>query len=136
MKKEYSYNIDQTFRMVTNLSKNFVQTQSFFIVWNEIQMLFLIGETGSRERKSLNFKKSTKTFTQDTKDISNYIYLLCHSVICFHSTRLYWFSPKGTLGLQRISKAQLIIQMAHLHCHLPLNCYNPLGILQRVIKIK
>ena len=44
-------------------------------------MLFLIGKTGSREKKSLKSKRSTKTFTQDTKDISNYIYFvspLCH----------------------------------------------------------
>ena len=75
--------------MVINLSKNFVQNQSFFIVGNEIQMLLLIGKTGSRERKSLNFKRSTKTFTQDKKDISNYIYLLYRSVICFYSTLLY-----------------------------------------------
>ena len=36
-------------------------------------MLFLIGKTESRERKSLNFKRSRNTFTQDTKAISNYI---------------------------------------------------------------
>ena len=62
--------------MVINLSKNFFQTQSFFIVGNEKQMIFLLGKTGSRERKSLNFKRSSKTFTQDTKPISNYISLL------------------------------------------------------------
>ena len=28
----------QTFRMVTNLSKTFLQTQSFFIVWNQKQI--------------------------------------------------------------------------------------------------
>ena len=39
-------------------------------------MFFLVGKTGLRERKSLNFKMSSKTFTQDTKARSNYIYLL------------------------------------------------------------
>ena len=39
-------------------------------------MIFLLVKTGSRERKLLNFKRSSKTFTQDTKAISNYIYLL------------------------------------------------------------
>ena len=76
--------------MVINLLKNFHQTQSFFIVWNEKQMIFLLGKTGSRERKSLNFKRSSKTFTQDTKATSNYIYRLYHSVICFHLTVLYY----------------------------------------------
>ena len=61
----------KTFRMVINLSKKFFQTQSFFIVGNEKQMIFLLGKTGSRERKLLNFKRSSKTFTQDTKAISN-----------------------------------------------------------------
>ena len=66
----------QTFRMVTNLSKTFLQTQSFFIVWNQKQMLFVLAKTGSRERKLLNFKRSSKSFTQNTKPISNYIYPL------------------------------------------------------------
>ena len=39
-------------------------------------MLFVFGKTGSRERKFLNFKKSSKTFALDTKAISNYMYLL------------------------------------------------------------
>ena len=57
----------RTFRMVINLSKNCLQTQSFFfIVWNRKQMFFLLGKTGSRETKLLNFKRSSKTFTQHT----------------------------------------------------------------------
>ena len=66
----------QTFRAVILLSKTFLQTQSFFIVWNQKQMIFILGKTGWRKRKLLNFKRSRKTFTQDTKAISNYIYLL------------------------------------------------------------
>ena len=66
----------QTFRIVINLSKFFLQTQSFFIVWNKKQMIFLLGKTGSREKRLLNFKRSSKTFTLDTKAISNYIYLM------------------------------------------------------------
>ena len=37
-------------------------------------MIFVLGKIGSRERKLLNFKRSSKIFTQDTKAISNYIY--------------------------------------------------------------
>ena len=64
------------FRMMIYLSKNFLQNQSFFIVGNQRQMLFVLLKTGWREWKLLNFKRSSKTFTQDTKAISNYIYLL------------------------------------------------------------
>ena len=64
------------FRMVINLSKTFLQTQSFFIVCNQNQMLFVLAKTGSRERKFPNFKRSSKSFTQDTKPILNYIYPL------------------------------------------------------------
>ena len=39
-------------------------------------MLFILGKIGSKETKLLNFKRSTKTFSQDIKAISNYIYLL------------------------------------------------------------
>ena len=37
-------------------------------------MIFFLGKTGSRERNLLNWKRSSKTFTQDTKAISNSIY--------------------------------------------------------------
>ena len=62
--------------MVINVSKTFLETQSFFIVSNQKQMIFVLRGTGSRERKLLDFKTSSKTFPQDTKAISNYIYLL------------------------------------------------------------
>ena len=75
--------------MVITLSKNFPQIQSFSIVSNEKELIFFSEKTGSRERKSLNFKRSSKTFPQDTKARSNYIYLLYHSVISFCSTLLY-----------------------------------------------
>ena len=70
----------KTFRMVINLSKVFLQTQSFFIVGNQKQMLFVLEKIGLKETKLLNFKRSSKTLTQDTKPISNYIYpvTLCH----------------------------------------------------------
>ena len=62
--------------MVINVSKTFLETQSFFIVSNQTQMIFVLRGTGSRERKLLDFRTSGKTFPQDTKAISNYIYLL------------------------------------------------------------
>ena len=39
-------------------------------------MIFVLGKTGSRERKSFNFKKSSKTHNQDPEAISYYTYLL------------------------------------------------------------
>ena len=77
------------FRMVINLSKNFPQTQSFFIVSNEKELIFFLEKTGSRERKSLNFKRPSKTFNQDIKPISNYIYPLQHPVIYLNPNLSY-----------------------------------------------
>ena len=62
--------------MVINLSKTFLQTQTFFTVSSQKQIMFILGGTRSRERKLLKFKKSSKTFTKDTKTISNSIYPL------------------------------------------------------------
>ena len=62
--------------MMINLSTTFLETQSFFIVSNQKQMMFVLRGTGSRKKNLLNFKTSGKTFTQDAKVISNYIYLL------------------------------------------------------------
>ena len=62
--------------MVIYLSRNLLKTQSFFIVSNQKEMIFVLGKTGSRERKLLNFKKSSKTLTQDANAISYYTYLL------------------------------------------------------------
>ena len=39
-------------------------------------MIFVLGGAGSRERKLLKFKRSRKTFAEDTKAIPSYIYLL------------------------------------------------------------
>ena len=115
----------ETFRTVINLSKTFLQTQSFFIGWNEKQMIFVLGGTGLKERKLFNFKTSTKHFTEDTKAISNYIYLLEHSVICFDSSIRYQLiatkrNPWVALYFQST------INYSHNtstlpHCHLPCN---------------
>ena len=76
LEKKTAIILTETFRMVINLSKTFLETQSFFIVSNQKEIIFVLRGTGSRERKLLNFETSSKTFTQDTKAISNYIYLL------------------------------------------------------------
>ena len=52
--------LTELFRMVINLSKVLLQTQSFFIVLNQKQMILVLGGTGWRERKFLKFKRSQK----------------------------------------------------------------------------
>ena len=65
----------QTVRMVTNLSKTFLQSQSIFIISNRKEMIFFLRRPWSREKKLLIFKSSSKTFTQNTKAISNSVTL-------------------------------------------------------------
>ena len=128
----------KTFRMVINLSKFFLQNQLFLIVWNQKQMPFFLGKVGSRETKLLNFKRSTKTFTQDTKAIWNYIYIPSHSVIFFHSTLLYQLigtnmNPWCAVNLLSLTNYWHYASTLLLTLEL---CSKPLGIFQRVIKNK
>ena len=70
--------------------KNFSSNSIIFhrLKWKPNDFLVL-GGTGSKERKLLHFKSRTKNFTEDTKAILNYIYLLQDSVICFDSSIWY-----------------------------------------------
>ena len=108
----------EIFRMVINLQKTFLQTQSFFTFWNQKQIIFILGGTRSSERKLLKFKSSSKAFTQDTKAIS-----LCNPLQFFfvQSSDTNLIALRGTLGLQCICRAQLIFQTTHLNCRLPCN---------------
>ena len=63
----------ETDRMVTNLSKNFLQIQLIFIVSNQKQMIFVFRRPWSLEKKLLIFKSSSNNLTQNKKAISNYI---------------------------------------------------------------
>ena len=86
----------EIFRMVINLSKTFIQSQSFFTFWNQKQIIFILRGTGFRERKLLKLKRSSKIFTQDTKAISNCIYPLSPSLISLRS--ILWYQ---LIGLKR-----------------------------------
>ena len=126
----------ETSRIVINLSKTFLQTQSFFIVWNQKQMIFVLEKTGSRDRKLLNFKISGKTCTQDSKAISNSIYPLSPSVICLCS--ILWYRLIGTernpcVPVNLESPIMYSKDTSTLLLTLEL-CSKPLGIFQRVIK--
>ena len=54
----------KTFRMVINLSKVFLQTQSFFIVWNQKQI---------KGKEVTKLQKVEQKFDENTKATSNYI---------------------------------------------------------------
>ena len=54
----------KTFRMVINLSKAFLQTQSFFIVWNQKQI---------KGKEVTKLQKVEQKFDENTKATSNYI---------------------------------------------------------------
>ena len=89
----------QKFRMGINFSESSLQTQYFFIVWNKKQMIFLLGKTRLRERKSLNLKKSTNTFTQDTK-LYQITYILCKTLSSVSIRPFFtnWLAPKEPFG--------------------------------------
>ena len=119
----------EIFRMVINLSKTFIQSQSFFTFWNQKQIIFILGGTGFRDRKLLKLKRSSKIFTQDTKAISNCIYPLSPPVISLRWILWYQF-----IGTKRNLWVAVYFQN-------PINYSNststsPLGIFQRVIRNK
>ena len=65
----------ETVRMVTNISTSFLQIQSIFIASKKKKKIFVFRRPWSREKKLLIFRMSRKTFTKNTKTISNYMYL-------------------------------------------------------------
>ena len=136
--KKYPIMSTEISRIMINLSNLFLQTQSFFIIWNQKQMVFILDRTGSRERKLLKFKRSTKTFTQDTKAISNYIYPLQTSVISLRP--ILWYQLICTkrnhwVAVYLQSPINYSTHTYTLSLALQL-CYKPLGIFQSLIKNK
>ena len=99
-------------------------------------MIFVLGKTVSRERKLLNFKKSSKTFTNDTKAISDYIYLLQHSVMSLSNPLIptSW-QQEEPLGCSVFAEPDYSNPTSTLPLTLQL-CYKPLGILQSIINNK
>ena len=112
----------KTLRIEIYLSKTFLQTQSFFIVWNQKQMIFVLEKTGSKDRKLLNLK-GLANFLPTIQKLYQIPYILCNplSSLFAQSAGTNLLAPRGTLGLQCICRAQLFIQMTHLHCRLPCN---------------
>ena len=125
-------------RMVTNLSKTFLQIQSIVLVSNQKQTIFVLRRPWSSEKKLLIFKMSSKTFTQNTKAISNYIYLLQPSVISLLPSLWYQLiSTKRNPWVATNSKSPIIYSSGTSTLLLTLElCQKSLGTFQRVIKNK
>ena len=111
-----------TFRMVVNLSKTFVQTQSFNTVWNQKQIIFILGRTASRIGSCLSSKYLAKNLPRIQK-LYQITYILCNALwsLFIQSFDTNLLAPRGTLGLQCICRAHLIMQTTHLHCRLLCN---------------
>ena len=136
--KKYPIMSTEISRIMINLSNLFLQTQSFFIIWNQKQMVFILDRTGSREKKLLKFKRSTKTFTQDTKAILNYKSPLQTSVISLRSILWYQLIRTKRSHWVAVYLHSPINYSTHTYA-LPLTlqlCYKPLGIFQSLIKNK
>ena len=107
----------ETFRIVINLSKTFLQIQSIFIVSNQKQMIFVLRRPWSSEKKLL-ISKGLAKLSPRTQKLYQITYIFCNplwSLFC-HPFDTNLLAPRGTLGLQRISRAQLFIQAVRLHC--------------------
>ena len=105
----------KTFRMVIYLSKTFLETQSFFIVWNEKQLIFAFLGTGSQKGSCLTAKGLAKLLPRIQK-LYQIKYIFCNTVssVSIPPFDTNWLAPRGTLGLQCIGRAQPIIHTRHL----------------------
>ena len=110
----------QTFRIVINLSKTFLQTQSFFIVYNHKQMIFILGKTGSG-KTSWSTSKALSELSPRIQNLYQITYLFCNTVqsISIQLLHTNWLALSETLRLQCICRAQLLIHTTHLPCYLP-----------------
>ena len=107
----------ETFRIVTNLSKTFLQTQSLFIVWNKKQMIFILAKTGSGKRGCLTSNGLAKLLPR-IQNLYQITYIFCNTVqsISIQPFDTNWLAPRETLRLQCICRAQLFSHTTHLPC--------------------
>ena len=70
----------ETFRIMIKLSKTFLETQSFFIIWNHKQTIFILGQTGSGKRSWLTSKGIAEILfrIQNLYQITYDCYTLCN----------------------------------------------------------
>ena len=127
----------ETFRIVINPSKTFLQTQSFFIVWNQKQINLILGKRGSGKRIYLKSKSLAKLLPT-IQNLYQITYIFCNTVasISVQPFDTNLLVPRETLGLQRICRSQLLIHTTStLQLTLQL-CYKPLVIFQTINKNK
>ena len=110
----------QTFRIAIDLSKTFLQTQSFFIIYNHKQMIFILGKTGSG-KTSWSTSKALSELSPRIQNLYQITYLFCNTVQSISIQLLHqnWLALSETLCLLCICRAQLLIHTTHLTCYLP-----------------
>ena len=105
----------ETVRMVTNLSKTFLQIQSIFIVSNQ--------KDHDLAKRSSLYSKVLAKLSPRTQKLYQITYIFCNPLWPFFiqpfDTSL--LASRRTIGLQWIWRAQLCIQKIRLHCSLPCN---------------
>ena len=122
MKKKTPTISTETFRMVISLSKNFLQTQSFSIVWNQ-KKYFSSSEKQDKGKGSPLTSKGLAKHLPRIQNLYQITYIFCNTVqsISIQPFDTNWLAPRETLGLQCICRAQLLIHTTHLPCSLPCN---------------
>ena len=130
----------ESFRMVIKLTKTFLQTQSFFIVWKQKKGFSTrIFYEQNRWKGSCLTSKGLAKLLPRIQNLYQITYILCNTVSSISNQPFdtNWLAPRGTLWLQCIRRAQLLIHTTTSTLQLTLKlCYKPLGILQRVNKKK
>ena len=118
-RKQNSYQINcKTLELVVNFSSN----QSFFIVWNQTQINYCCLRRNKIEGSCLSLKDQAK-FLFNTQKLYQSTNIFCKPLWSVFTEPLdtNLLTARGTLGLQCISRAQLIIQTEHIHYRLPCN---------------
>ena len=105
----------ETVRMVTNLSKTFLQIQSIFIVSNQ--------KDHDLAKRSSLYSKVLAKLSPRTQKLYQITCIFCNPMWSpfIHPFYTNWLAPTETIGLQWICRAQLFIQKIRLHCCLPWN---------------
>ena len=100
----------KTLRIMIDLSKKFFQIQSFFIVWNKKQIIFVLGQQDKGKGNWLTSKGLAKLLPRIQK-LYQIPYILCTPLwsLFVQSSGTNLLASRGFLGLQCICRAQLII---------------------------
>ena len=115
----------EAFRMVIELTKTFLQTPSFFIVWNQKKWFLKFYEQNRWKGSCLTSKDLAKLLLRIQK-LYPITYIFCNTVssVSIQPFDTNWLAPRWTLRLQCIWRAQLIIHTTHLtpNWKHPTNC--------------